>query len=270
MKKINWTPELISMLGTISDNKLAKIINCDTQAVRIKRRLLSIKSWFDTNYPPIDWTLCNRLLGTDTDMNISIKTGLSLRLLYNRRKELGIKAFKPTRLEDPIQWENFDKYLGKEPDRKLAKKIGCYYLTVRNRRKKLNIPAYRLYKINKLKQITDEYLLDTRHKVTAKKYKVSVATVCNELKKRGIRKNKYSILRYGGKDNRNKIIRYAIAGALLCQKTNEKHDGISTALGKIFNLSRERIRQLKNEVNKTGPKLLVLDHMADRNGVVAK
>jgi hypothetical protein len=74
--KIPWTPELLALLGKISDDQLSRRIGCSARVVAHRRRQLGIKAqYFRTSYP---WgTTEIDLLRNFTDKDISRITGRS-------------------------------------------------------------------------------------------------------------------------------------------------------------------------------------------------
>lgn len=97
------TPDVLAMLGKETDRKVADFANVSHSEVHRYRRALGIKSEFDISkrvYNPHRWTDEEvAMLGTDTDLAIGRKIGLCHCAVFDKRKRLGIKAYKAKRSE---------------------------------------------------------------------------------------------------------------------------------------------------------------------------
>jgi hypothetical protein len=112
-KHINWN-SYNKYFKIMSDKDIAKMLGCSVSQVTLHRALLTKKSKTqDTNniitnqelivtpkksnnkfVDKYNWDKFDNLLGTDIDRNIAKIVGCSKAAIANRRKKLGIKAFK--------------------------------------------------------------------------------------------------------------------------------------------------------------------------------
>ena len=87
-----WTPEALSMLGMVSDMRLAKLLGLSSPTVLMKRRSLGI---LPAPYrKPVRWTKQMRaLIGTMSDEQAAKMLGIGKSSVSRKRAELGIPAF---------------------------------------------------------------------------------------------------------------------------------------------------------------------------------
>lgn len=146
-----WTEEEISLLGTMSDIDLSKIIGMAPSGIHRKRRELGIP-----RYSPFNDPKNVALIGTMRDYDLAIQLGMSEAYVSNKRRELGLPTFNSNR----IDWTP-DKIslLGTMSDPELARIIGTNKTAVRLKRVELGIPSYELISdqdsINLLGQMSD-------------------------------------------------------------------------------------------------------------------
>lgn len=89
-RRINWTPEMDALLGTMTDNNLAEKIGCHNSTVWKRREQLAICA-----YGRINWTPeIDALLGTMPDGDLAERIGCSLTAVRKRRERLAIRAYK--------------------------------------------------------------------------------------------------------------------------------------------------------------------------------
>lgn len=141
MKKITWTAEKISLLGTRSDRVLAKEWGVSPYTVLRKRLSLGIAC----HASRCEWTE-DRLsrLGTATDASLAEAWGLTARTIERKRKQLGISRYLFSWTAERIS------QLGNHPDKKLASEWGLDPATVYRKRKLLELP------MKKKSKLTDE------------------------------------------------------------------------------------------------------------------
>lgn len=144
--EFEWTPAMVSLLGTMSDRALAEKIGCAVTTVRDRRHLAGIPDYrrrntFESRF---EWTpTMDALLGTMSDTDLAAKLGCSVNAVNTRRYLLGVSGFRQTRTSSYMfAWtpEN-DALLGTMGDRQLSEKLGVPLITVGNRRKLLGIEA---------------------------------------------------------------------------------------------------------------------------------
>ncbi len=92
----------------------------------------------------VDWAEVDRCLGKAADRIVAKKFGISLGMVFKRRKKLGIPSF------GSAIWESWDKMLGKVPDPVIAEKLSIRKSTVHARRKRLGIPSHEKQKADAL------------------------------------------------------------------------------------------------------------------------
>jgi hypothetical protein len=130
-------------LGTLPDNKLAKLAGCSEDTLINRRRRLGIQPFTQRD---IDWAKWDAELGRATDQDIAQKIGCTVKTVERRRGKLGIASYRDSgrrgRIPDKIQWAKWDEELGRAPEWEVAKRIGCSVSPVEKRRKKLRIPAF--------------------------------------------------------------------------------------------------------------------------------
>lgn len=136
--KIEWTPELVAKLGTITDAKLAKQLGVKPGTVTYKRLALGIES-VRPQRARREWTTADiALLGKMSDQDVANMTGRSRAAVYTARRERGIAAAPQT------TWSpEHLAMLGKSSDGDIAALVGCSLQTVFNKRCELGIGPYK-------------------------------------------------------------------------------------------------------------------------------
>lgn len=86
-----FTPEVISQLGVISDVAIAKQLGCDSETVRSHRVKLGIEPVIKMTTLPSE---AYPLLGTMPDKDIAKSFNVGIYAVGNKRRSLGIAAFK--------------------------------------------------------------------------------------------------------------------------------------------------------------------------------
>ena len=144
----DWTPEIIALLGTMSDGAVAAHIGGKAATVQFKRQELKIKPFKPKpgaregkRRPNFNWTKeALGLLGTKPDSEIAKLLGLSSNTVSHKRRSQGIVGRKPKR--DPIVMpEHLIHHLGKWTDAKIAKEIGVSANAVSKYRRRRQIKA---------------------------------------------------------------------------------------------------------------------------------
>ncbi len=139
--RLEWTPELIAKIGTMSDAKLARELGIKPGTVTHRRRLLGIEP-FRRQRAARQWSSADiALLGKMSDRVVAEITGRSLAAVYTARRERGIAGAEQTRWLPP----HLDM-LGKVPDGEIAELVGCSIGTVFQKRCELGIGPYKRHK----------------------------------------------------------------------------------------------------------------------------
>jgi hypothetical protein len=139
--RLEWTPELIAKIGTMSDAKLARELGIKPGTVTHRRRLLGIEP-FRRQRAARKWSSADiALLGKMSDREVAEITGRSIAAVYTARRERGIAGAEQTR------WlpKHLDM-LGKAPDGEIAELVGCSLATVFQKRCELGIAPYKRHK----------------------------------------------------------------------------------------------------------------------------
>lgn len=87
-----FTPDVINLLGVVSDVKIAVMLECDSESVRARRIALGIAPVVKMTKLPEE---AYGLLGTMPDTAIAKKYGVGIYAVGNKRRSLLIPAFKP-------------------------------------------------------------------------------------------------------------------------------------------------------------------------------
>lgn len=144
---VNYTKKLKEdyrdKLGKVSDKEIALQLGCSDSVVSLVRRSLGIDR-FDSER--IKDSMINRaktkyrhLLGTMSDLDLSIKIGCSPGSIGTARRSLGVKPFMPKGGKDIRE---FIPLLGTMTDYDLAKKAGVSAQRIFQTRKRLGIPRF--------------------------------------------------------------------------------------------------------------------------------
>ena len=87
-----FTPEVIELLGVLSDCKIADQLGCDSESVRARRVALGIEPVIKITKLPSEAFV---LLGTMPDRQIAKKFSVGINAVGNKRRSLGIPKFLP-------------------------------------------------------------------------------------------------------------------------------------------------------------------------------
>ena len=140
MSTIDWQPRWENLLGTVSDDTVAKMIGIAPATVQTHRRKLGISAYpvkgNTTTKDRADWDFWDQYLGTCSDATLARVLQRSHVTVYLRRKRLGIPAFDPWR---DLNWNNVQ--LGKESDPVIARQLGCPVSLVKQKREEQGIPS---------------------------------------------------------------------------------------------------------------------------------
>lgn len=93
VKKINWTEDMVSELGKMTDKTFADKYGLKEGTVLAKRNRMGIHP-FGYKYKRLRWVKSQvALLGTDTDKRIAKKLGVTLLTVRKHRIARGIPAY---------------------------------------------------------------------------------------------------------------------------------------------------------------------------------
>lgn len=136
--------EINSMLGSMSDYKLAKLLGVSTYVVKSRRKRLGIDP-----YSPNTWTEENlALLGTMPDKELAQLIDSKTYLVSEKRQSLKIKAYKPADYKfhnssKTVWTEEMLADLGTMSDYKVGKKYGICPNTARDERLRRGILCFK-------------------------------------------------------------------------------------------------------------------------------
>ncbi len=102
--RVDWTPEIIALLGKIADSKIAKMVGCERKTVAYRREILGIPPSFDLSdmKPPPPMGGHNKidfpphiieLLGTMPDYKVAEIAGCTKAPIMRLRNTLGIDCY---------------------------------------------------------------------------------------------------------------------------------------------------------------------------------
>ena len=133
-----WTADEERLLGTMSDQDLAKGLSRTVRAIALRRHQLGIPKFHSRRRP---WTQAEEaLLGTIPDRRFARKFKRSVRSVIVHRCEKGSPLLK----RQKHRWRPADdNLLGVRPDAEVALLLGITKLAVSRRRQRLGIPAHR-------------------------------------------------------------------------------------------------------------------------------
>jgi len=141
--KVEWTPALDALLGTIPDSDLAKMMGCSRASVYTRRRQLGIPRSIQSLTPvnKFVWTSeIDAQIGTIADQQLAEKLGVTRNTVGKRRRLLGIAA-KVEPLTS-IWTPELDALFSTTSNMEIARRLGISSTTVQLRRKVLNIAPY--------------------------------------------------------------------------------------------------------------------------------
>ncbi len=141
-KKIHvWTPKQLSLLGTISDGKLARRLGIQTAAVFLKRSMMGIAP--SRPISPVKWTPKNlALLGKYPDAEVARMLKTYRKSVIEKRRSLGIQCYAKTSKFWHTWTEQEVAMLGKKSDSDLSKELGISAMCVTSKRRLLEIPSF--------------------------------------------------------------------------------------------------------------------------------
>ena len=138
---IEWTPDMLALLGTDKDAALAERWGTSAKTVSLKRNALGIAA-----FGHVLWTdVMLALLGTEVDAELAAQWGISKASVVAKRGALGIAPLDARRGKETQQpWTDADiVQLGTAPDAQLAMQLGRSPAAVRNARMARGIAASR-------------------------------------------------------------------------------------------------------------------------------
>lgn len=142
---IDWTPEMIALLGTNTDRAIAAVLGVNHRSVFRKRRLLGIAPHVEPmqkEQPGFAWTPETvALLGTQSERQIAKRLGISAASVHNKRRELGIRSYRPP--QERITWTaEMLALLGAVPDRVIARRFQMTNESVKHKRDELGLAPH--------------------------------------------------------------------------------------------------------------------------------
>lgn len=140
-KIINWTPEQILLLGTMSDAAVAKILNIALKTVTAKRKSFGIEQFKLKRGPQAkEWTPeMIAQLGKQSDTKTALLLGVSKATVVLKRNSLNIE---PKDGRKPPWTPEHLALLGKTTDYEVAQIVGKSRGAVVAKRTEMGIPAF--------------------------------------------------------------------------------------------------------------------------------
>lgn len=137
---IEWTDEMLRLLGTDKDAVLAERWGTTAKTVSLKRKALHVPA-----FGHVQWTdsMLARL-GTEVDADLAREWGISKASVIARRQELGIAAIGAAAgaKGQPFDWtDSAVALLGTDSDVRIAEQLGLSRLSVYNARMARGIAA---------------------------------------------------------------------------------------------------------------------------------
>jgi hypothetical protein len=142
---IEWTPEMVAVLGTDSDPNVGAMLRIPPWSVRRKRTLLGIPPYTPPPAganPGHDWSPREiALLGTMPDQKLADRLGIGVGAVAHKRQVLHISPAKPK--PRPIRWtKTMLSLLGEHPDSEVGRRYGISTSRVKLKRRALGIAAH--------------------------------------------------------------------------------------------------------------------------------
>jgi hypothetical protein len=141
LPQIQWGPEEIALLGTMSDEKLARKLGVSRDTVCRQRHLRNIPP-FRSRRPDAQWTPAMlELLGKLPDPELAQRFGITVKAIKGKRRQLAIPC--------PVTWgaivptATLRRLLG-APATEVRRRTGLGLHTIAELRRKLGIQARRL------------------------------------------------------------------------------------------------------------------------------
>jgi len=144
-KSINWTPDVIALLGKIPDGEVARIYGMNILSVHKKRVALGIRCYARKSKTWHYWTKKEiALLGKMPDTDVALRTGIKKASVAWKRGKLEIPAFTQKRPKKLLtDWTRKEiAVLGKMTDAAAAATLDLAHSAVRLKRISLGIPPF--------------------------------------------------------------------------------------------------------------------------------
>jgi DNA-binding CsgD family transcriptional regulator len=136
-----WDDKKIALLGTMSDEALAKHLGINWVQVYLKRSSLGIASF--RKYRSIEW--CHEtilLLGKKSDQAVAKILGIATTTVIQKRHSLGIASFLEQSNSRHLWSEEELAMLGKSTDKEVAQRLNIAAHCVMDKRRSLGIKAF--------------------------------------------------------------------------------------------------------------------------------
>lgn len=144
--KLEWTAEQLALVGSAPDVEVARQLGVSRMMIGRKRKELGlppypVKACGHDRQTPFEWTEeALAILGTEPDMEVALKLGVSRQAVFRQRKRLGIDAPRSKHRNYKLPDEAVH-LLGKVRDVEIAKQFNVPPDVVYSARKVLNIGA---------------------------------------------------------------------------------------------------------------------------------
>lgn len=141
-----WTNEMLELLGTMSDQEVAKRVGVTDSAVNIKRRTLGILSYGkSTQANKHPWSKKElAMLGKLSDAQVARNIGLSAGVVAAKRRSLGRPIAGGKTSRQRLWTKKEIAKLGKISDVEFSKQFRINRRQVKEKRYELEIPAFQL------------------------------------------------------------------------------------------------------------------------------
>jgi len=145
--RLAWPKKLVSLLGRIPDQELARRAGVSLSTVATERQRRGIEACY-AKRDPIRWTpeMIERL-GTASDREVAEELKIPRSCVRRKRTLLGIPPFFPTQAHvrpRTAKWTRKNlALLGKVIDKELARRMKVNYTTINRKRQQLGIPPCR-------------------------------------------------------------------------------------------------------------------------------
>lgn len=252
-----WPPEHIALLGTMSDEDVAKAIGGKKETVCAKRNALKIKAFKSKvgltkgrPRPNFLWTEDKlNLLGTMPDRQLAVQLGLANTTIARKRRSLGIAGQKSKLLPVVIPQE-FVQKLGALSDQTIAAELGVSGSVISRIRTRLGIKP--IIVSNFLPTEANSLLGKTTDAAIAAKYGVSHTCVRERRIALGIAK----------------FINIQPIPSELIESLGKVSD---TLLAKKHNISVERVRNARSRLGiDAAPKVSSAASIVHEDGMLGK
>lgn len=144
--RVEWSPEMVALLGTDSDRLVAEMLGLGPDSVARKRLVLQIPPHYPRPHERYRSHLWSRrelaLLGKHPDKAIAARVGLSTTSVVRKRQLLGIPPYRP--VYPQTKWTpRMLAALGRMSDLEVSRRFGVSYRAVNSKRRELGIPVAR-------------------------------------------------------------------------------------------------------------------------------